>query len=342
MDWRRTIASGAIAVVLLGLLVFGVGWGRVLAELERADPAFVGLALGTVLLALLARAMTVVRLLSTVEGDWRTGRVVTVYAFANFLRNVLPWGRTAGSALTAYLLARDAHTEFDSSFAVLVVAETLSFLASMVMLAVGGAFLLATRTLPVQPGLAGVLFSAATLVVLVAFVLVIRPAWTLAVAIRVLEATWRGITLVPFRGGGRLTRTGLRERVDRFRATMATVGADAETVASSYVYAQVAWIATVLSMQWALLALGVDPPVAIAMVVVPLGGTAAIVPLPGGLGSVDLALGALLVALTDLPLAVVAAVVLVYRLCAYWFPVVVGGVAGLYLNSVGPTALTVD
>ena len=342
MDWRRTVASGAIAVVLLGLLVFGVGWERVLAELKRADPAFVAIALGTVLLALLARGLTVVRLLSTVEDGWRPGRVVTIYAFANFLRNVLPWGRTAGSALTAYLLARDADTEFESSFAVLVVAETLSFLASMVMLAIGVAFLVATRTLPVEPGLAAVLFSTAVLIVGVAFLLVVRPAWTLAVAARVFEATWRAITVVPFGGGGRLTRTGLRERVDRFRATMALVGADAETVASGYLYAQVAWIATILPMQWSLLALGVDPPVAVAMVVVPLGGTAAIVPLPGGLGSIDLALGGLLVALADLPLAVVAAVVLLYRLCSFWFPVVVGGLAGLYLNSVGPTAVPAD
>jgi hypothetical protein len=342
MGWRRTVASGVIAIVLFVVLLLGVGWKRVLTEVGNADPTFVVLALVTAVVALVARSMTVLLLLSTVEEGWRPGRVVTIYAFGTFLRNVLPWGRTAGSALTAYLFARESRSDFEPSFAVLVVAETLSLLASLVVMAIGGTFLIATRALPVRGGLTAVLVSMAGLVVGVAFFLVIRPAWTLALAARLFEATWRAVAVIPFRGGGRLTRTGLHERVDRFRVTMATVGADAETVASGYLYAQAGWIATILPLQWSLLALGADPPVAVAMVVVPVGATAAIVPLPGGLGSIDFAIGALLVALTDLSLAVVAATVVVYRLCSFWFPLTIGGLAGVYLNSVEPTTAHAD
>jgi uncharacterized membrane protein YbhN (UPF0104 family) len=64
--------------------------------------------------------------------------------------------------------------------------------------------------------------------------------------------------------------------------------------------------------------------------IVPVGGLATVVPLPGGIGGVEFAVAGMVIALTTIDPAVVGAMVLLYRVCVYWFLVLVGG-ASLFL-----------
>lgn len=75
------------------------------------------------------------------------------------------------------------------------------------------------------------------------------------------------------------------------------------------------------------LALGVRVPLALVLFLVPVAGLATVVPLPGGLGGFEVALAGLLAALAAVDLTSAGAVVILYRLCSFWFFVLVGGIA---------------
>ncbi|MDY6780367.1 MAG: lysylphosphatidylglycerol synthase domain-containing protein, partial [Halobacteria archaeon] len=55
-------------------------------------------------------------------------------------------------------------------------------------------------------------------------------------------------------------------------------------------------------------------------------------PLPGGLGSVEITLAIVLASLTALSLTQASAVALLYRICVYWFVLVLGGLSLSYLS----------
>jgi uncharacterized protein (TIRG00374 family) len=78
------------------------------------------------------------------------------------------------------------------------------------------------------------------------------------------------------------------------------------------------------------LALGVDIPLALVVLLVLLGHLVAALPLPGGLGGVEIVLAGLLTALVGVEAAVAAGVVLLYRLASYWFLILVGVAAAVY------------
>ena len=73
---------------------------------------------------------------------------------------------------------------------------------------------------------------------------------------------------------------------------------------------------------------------ALAVFLVPMAGLATWLPLPGGLGGVEVALAAGLVAATGVGVGAAAAVAILHRLCAYWAVVAVDGVcaASLFLG----------
>lgn len=332
MQRLRIAVSAVVGAAIVVALLVAVGVGQVVDELLVADPLFVGLAVATMAVALVARVAAVHRLLASQAVDVPGVRLFGIYAFGVFLRNVLPWGRTAGSVLTAYLVGRYGDGEFEGNLAVLVAAESLSFLASMVLLAAGGVALLSSRTLELQGPLAVAAATTAVLVVALATVVTLRPTVLTRTAVAGFAVVRRLAPRVPWPRRGILARTGVGGRVARFRRSVAAVGTDADGIGYASLLSQVGWFATALPLYWSLLAVGVDVPVAVALVVAPTAGFAAAVPLPGGVGSVDVALVGLLVALTGTAVPTLTAAVVVYRIATFWFPVVLGAGCGLALG----------
>jgi hypothetical protein len=328
----RIVASAVVGVAIVVALLLAVGIGRVADELVVADPLFVALAVASMAVALVARVAAVSRLLAGQSVHVPGSRLFGIYAFSVFLRNAIPWGRTAGSVLTAYLVGRYGDGEFEENLAVLVAAESLSFLASLVLLAAGGVALLWSRTLDLDGPLAVAAGTTAVLVIVVATVVSLRPTVLTRATVTAFAVVRRLAPRVPWPRRGILARTGVGDRVSRFRRSVAAVGTDADGIGYASLLSQVGWLATALPLYLSLLAVGADVPVAVALFVAPTAGFAAVVPLPGGVGSVDVALVGLLVALTGTAVPTLTAAVVVYRVATFWFPVTLGAGCGVALG----------
>jgi uncharacterized protein (TIRG00374 family) len=113
--------------------------------------------------------------------------------------------------------------------------------------------------------------------------------------------------------------------VGRCYASIDAVTADRTAVASAFGLTVLGWICFAIPLYTAALALGVPLSMALVLVLVPAAGLLTVVPLPGGLGGFELALTGLLTALAGVDLAIAGAVVILYRLCSFWFFVLVGG-----------------
>jgi len=73
-------------------------------------------------------------------------------------------------------------------------------------------------------------------------------------------------------------------------------------------------------------AFGVSPPLTVILMGYLIGQLGGLLPIPGGIGGIDLGLIGTLV-VYGAPAAATAAAVLAYRIILFWLPLVIGGVA---------------
>ena len=88
-----------------------------------------------------------------------------------------------------------------------------------------------------------------------------------------------------------------------------------------------------LPLYFAALALSLPLDPLLVVFLVPASSLAGITPTPGGLGGVEAALVALVVALTPIAAGPAAALAIAYRATSYWFALAVGGPMALYVTA---------
>ncbi|WP_027119148.1 lysylphosphatidylglycerol synthase transmembrane domain-containing protein [Natronorubrum tibetense] len=328
----RAVAGLVIAVAVVALFVYGVGWRDVLEHARGAHPAMLAAAAGTGLAMLALRGALVKRLLHPIDGAARGGGFLTAFLSGYFARSALPWGRSTGTPITAYLLAANSDSEFEDNLAVVAVAEGFNLVASLVVATVGllaltiaaGAIDVADTTVAIVGG-SGLLAAGALLVV---FNRGLARTASLEFAVRV-ETVVGKLPRVPDIDG---TLTG---RIDGFFGTLETIQASRRTLAAAAGIAVAGWVANALPLYFCLLALGVDAPLALALLCAPLASFGGIVPLPGGTGGIEVVLASLLVATAGIAGDAATAGAILYRLTTYWLHLGVGGLAAVYLTITG-------
>lgn len=327
---RSLITFGASIALLVGSL-FALDPTALLEQLVRTDLGVFALGLPAVLLSLVCWSQAFRRLLAASGGPLSSRRAFFAYGTAMFGKQVLPMGQAGGPAIMAYTFDREVSLGYNRTFAVVSVAEFLSVTASSTLAVVGVVYLLLyTSTVPgIRVLQFGVLVFAAAIVLFAAVFWYRRNTVERAVA---------GTAVLLRLSVGRLSRrlgaALAPERVDaeigRYYETVDEVVADRRAVLVAYGLIQTGWVLFTVPLYTGALALGIRLPIALVLFVVPAAGLATVAPLPGGLGGFEIVLGAILVALTGHELALVAAIVLLYRLCSYWFMVFVGGASSAY------------
>lgn len=328
--WRTFLAFGA-ALAVLAAFLFILGPAALIARLAEADPGVFAVGLLAVLGALLCWSLALRRLLRCSSESISVGRAFVAYAASMFGKQVLPMGHAGGPALVAYAFERETGLSYDRTLGVVTVSEFLNFAASLLLAVVGTVWL--------------ILFAPAVPEIRVFQAGVAAFAIGLGAAAAVFWYRRRTVTRLAAGAArlGRVTVGRLSSRVDaalapdrvtagiaRYYETIDAVAEDRRAVGAAYVYTQVGWILFALPLYTAGLAIDADVSLALALFLVPAAGLVTVVPLPGGLGGFELVLAGALVAFAGLELAVAGAVVVLYRLCAYWFMVVVGGMGSVY------------
>lgn len=128
--------------------------------------------------------------------------------------------------------------------------------------------------------------------------------------------------------------SSLEARIDAFVGGLERVAADRRVLTLGLTSSALGWLLQAAVLWFSLYSVGVRVPAPVAVFVVTLVTVTDLVPLPGGVGSVDAALVVLLVAVTGASATTATAATLVFRSATLAFPVVLGGatVAALQLR----------
>ncbi len=332
MRLRQAILSLALALVLVGFLIYGIGWEEVLANLERADrPAFAAALLaGGLVLAL--RGLIVKQLLAPVDGAARGWPFVVAFLSGYFARSALPWGRSVGTPITAYLLAANSESEFEDNLAVVATAEVFAFLASLAVALVGLSLYAAGGEAPTDLLANLGLVGGVSVLLIAAVAIAISRGWVhpflFGLAARLESIADRVPRLSVSEGT-------LQRRLEGFFTTLERIGAARRTLAVAFGVALGSWFVNALPLYFCLIALGVDAPLVLAFAVAPLASFGGVIPLPGGTGGIEAVLTGLLVAIAGLSGDVAAATAILYRLSTYWLHLIVCGAGALTLSATG-------
>lgn len=318
-------------MLLLLALLAALGPDLLVRELTAVDLRIFALGLVAVLLAMGCKIEALRRLLAASGASIPMDRAFSAYGTGAFGRQVLPMGSVGGPAIMAYAFDREARLGYNRTLAVVTVNQFLNHVASLVLAVVGVAYLFAFA--PHVPGLrllqVGVLAAAVGLLVSATVFWSRRGAVTVAVT-GVARLLQRTVGRLSTRVEAALAPERLDAELTRYYGTIDTVAGEHRSVLAASCFIQVGWLLFAVPLYTGGLALGIRLPVALVLFVVPVSGLAAVVPLPGGLGSFEVVLAGILVALTGYELASVAAIVVLHRLCSYWFVLLVGGVAFAY------------
>lgn len=325
---RQYLVSFGAAVSLLGAFLLALGPARLARQLAGADISIFALGLISVLVALGCWGEASRRLFVAFDTPLSRRRALVAYGTGAFGKQVLPMGHAGGPAVMAYAFDREVDLGYSRSLAIIVVAEFLSVVASLLLGFVGIVILLLFSSSETDLRLLGVGLALVG-VALVALGVIV---WYRR---RHVELAVVGISRLLLLVVGRIRPAlaeGLRpERVEadvrRYYETFDTVVGDRRAVLYAFVLSQLGWVFFALPLYTGALALGVRLPLALALFLVPAAGLATVFPLPGGLGGLEVALAGLLAVLAAIDLTTAGAVVILFRLCTFWFFVLVCGLA---------------
>lgn len=337
VDVRRIGRTAAVvlgALALVGVAVSVVGAGSIQRTLGRADLGPVAFVAVIAVSVLLLRGLALRVLLGVLGHRAPVGPVLGAYAATSVVNTLVPGGQAGGAPLNGLLVARSSDAAYEDGVAAVVTISALSNLVVGASGVVGVGYLLATATGGDVTLLAAVGVGLFALGILGALGLWRVRSHAVGLVTTALTTAAFGLRVVP-----RVSppdREAVQAHVSGFAAALGRLreGSRREIVALVGLLA-VAHALTVVALWLSFLAVGHSVSVGVLLAVIPAAVAAAVVPTPGGLGGVDVALVALLTAGTSAVAPVAGAAVLVYRTATSGPALLAGGSVVLVMASLG-------
>lgn len=330
---RRALLGFGIAALLITLFVYAVGWDDVLGATAGADLGIYALAFLSVAICLAFRSMTWVRVLRTVNVTLSRRLIGSVFLTSMFAKYVTPYGQVAASPGIAYVLSQYSDVNYEEDFAAVVSADFLNYLPYYTFGLIGFGYLL--QTTAQLPDFGGYAVAIPALVVGVAGALSIlwyrRGLVERGIVAALRPLRWL-VALVSEERANALTREAVEQRLSGFYETLELVSTSRRDVLIALGYAHAGWFFLMVPLYLVGLSLGIALPLGIAMLVVALSKVGFVVPLPGGLGGVEITLAGLLYLTAGVDPATATAAAILYRFASYWFTVLVGGLTSIWLS----------
>nr|WP_255666150.1 flippase-like domain-containing protein [Haladaptatus sp. DYF46] len=325
MGTGKLLLGFVVAVVLIYLLVVASGWRRVLHTLAGTDYTWVWIACISTFIGLAAwgKAWQIVLAVLDIEVEFR--RLVVTYLAATFANYVTPLGQAGGEPFIAYILSRDTEANYEDSLASVVTADLLNLLPFFNFAALGLSYLLIRASLPdnaktLAQGLVVLAFG----VPAIAYI-----GWRYRQ--RVEDLVIRLAEPIASRTS-RISVEGVRQRIDRFYRSLERIASEPRELLFALVFSYTGWVFFALPLYFAGRALGLPLPLVLVLFIVPASTLAGLTPTPGGLAGVEAALTVLIVALVPaIPWSSGVAAAIIYRVASYWFVLLIGGIASLFV-----------
>lgn len=335
---KRSLLAFFGSILLLVLFLVLLGPVALFEQLVSLNLWIFSLGLIAIMLSLIAWSEAF-RTLFRLSGSMTVRQALLAYCTGVFGKQILPMGHAGGPAIMAYTFERHVSLNYNQTLAVVSVAEFLNLVASLV-LAIGGIAYLLLFASPIpelqllQVGILVFTMAIVGLGILVWYRRRTVERSILAVAYLLRHSLGR----VSVRVKRALGAERIQSSLHGFYTALDRVFENRSAILLTFIYMQIGWIFFTVPLFTGALSLGIQLPIALVLFLVPASGVATIIPLPGGLGGFELLLAGILVALTGHPVTTVAAIVIVYRLCSYWFMVLVGGIASA-VSAIGITGI---
>ncbi|MFB9808065.1 lysylphosphatidylglycerol synthase transmembrane domain-containing protein [Haladaptatus pallidirubidus] len=348
---NQKIVRFLFVVFSLCLLGYFVGGSQIRAELASANSVFLVLGFSIVLVALFCWSEAVRCLLDCSEtpiGGWRFRGA---YLASFFAKQIVPIGRASSPFLLAHIVSSEMSTDRDQTLGVALVIEVLNLTAALSLGVIGLVFLALrgqslTAFIPVPSLQIAILltggFLAATTTLYRYKHLLLHPLTVVGVRMfSLLRALSENrtqrlhlrIRLVQTRI--RFIRTYLRLRVRSYSTEVNLVLENRRQIALALGWSVIGWICFCLPLYASFLALNQHVSILLPLFLIPASGVARVVPLPGGLGGVEVILGAMIIVLTGVDAGTAGGVVLLYRLLSFWGILVLGWMYSMYFINIG-------
>lgn len=333
---RGSVLWLALALAIVAGTVWVIGIEDVTAALEETTLAGYARVVALVGGITLSRALALQRVLAVLDQPVSLPRALALQLAAVFSNNVTPSGQAGGVPVAGLFVARGSGTRYETSCAAVLSVNLFGSLALLVLGLFGAGVLVATAAV-------GETLRVAMLSTVGMFLLLflsIAGIWVARERVRAfLVAAFASAGGVAGRVPGlpAIEKDVVTERVDGFGTALVRVARGPRREVTLVVVAvTLAHLFAVsgLSMAFRTVGLAVSP--ALLLVVLPLAYATATAPFPGGLGSIEATLTALIVAASPgLAAGAVGAAVLVFRSVTFWLQTLVGAIAGAVIALVG-------
>ncbi len=325
---RDVIAGFLLATGIIGVFLWQVGIQEVAATLARST---LHLTAAAFVIAAVGFGMTGVSWWLVVKDvtrvTFREG--IELFYAVQFANGITPLGQLGGEPFIAYILSRETGTPLDETFGAVLAADILNMAPFFTYSLVGGLIFLVVS--PITPLMRTVLTAALLLGVTVIVLLTLFwryqregvaivgrcGAWLEQVIARL------GLDSRPVLG--RINRGYCREKAENFYGILRTVLRQRRRVLQALAVNHASLLLSVVGLYVFLLSLGVNTPLSALSFILPLALLASFLPLPGGLGGIEVALALLLINITGVPASVASGAALLFRLATYWLTLLVGG-----------------
>ena len=334
---RATVVGFAAAAGVFALLFSFAGVGELLTTLRGANPGLAALVVAATLAWLLAWSVSLHTVLDILGVGVTYPTSFLVFSGATFANNVTPFGQAGGEPITAFLISRVADAEYERGLAAIASVDTLNFVPSITIALIGAGYFATEVALGANPNLLAAVGAVVVLAVTVPTLVYLGWRRRYRVEARIIA----GVTPIIRTVANRLPRVpvpspeGVERRIDGFFRAIERVAANPRGLAVALAASTAGWLCQTVALRLAFEAVGVDVPLSIVLVVVPIGAIAGVTPLPGGAGGIETVLVVLLLAapLPGVTETTAVAAVVIFRGAVYWIPTLLGGTVVTWIGS---------
>lgn len=321
----KTVLGFSVAFAILGVFTWAVGWEEIINTTSRASLPLLGLGGALIFGGVLGLGVTWWYVIREVTG-YSVHDGVRVFLAAQFANGITPLGQLGGEPFIAYVVSRDSGVPYEKSFGAVLAADILNTVQFFTFSLFG--ILLFLYYYPLDPLVAKILRIILVLIVLAigVFVLFWKRKGSALQAIG-----WAG-----GRVGHLMERAGKRtdgswdayfvQKGENFYGVLENLLQKKRTVGVALVLSHASGLLWAVGLYVTILSLGVDAPLSALLFILPISLLTSYLPLPGGLGGIEIMLTLLLAAVTAVPAPTASAAALLFRVFSYWLVLLVGGV----------------
>lgn len=331
---KRVLVGFAAALMVLSTFVYFVGAHDVAGALARANLPVFALAILSSFLALVCWGMVWNRVLSVVDHSVSRIKIGMIFLSGMFANFITPFGQVGGEPFIALVLTKYSDIDYERALAAIIAADVINLIPFFSYGLLGFTYFVLTNSLNETLET----FVAAFVLAFVLSGVLLWTVWNRRGGVeRVVVAVTGGLRATV----GRFSETAhellepdaVRLRVEEFFNMLDFIWDHRRKMVYAVVLSHVGWFFTIVPLYIAAVALGLDVPFMYVLFIVPLGSIAGYLPLPGGLGSVEVMLAAVIVSVTSLGLPAATATAILYRIAVYWFTLLIGGLSLSYLSA---------